>query len=262
MDYGARWYDGAIGRWTAVDPLAEDAPDWTPYRFAFDNPLSYIDPDGLFETKKEAKQYAKDNGIRTGLFSQNKVREQSDGTYAIENEREKTAISDLGGDLGVMTATMVSPTDVMDSRVVSDGNPWTSSDIRFEHVLRDGSVVDGGPALITGTAPTPGKPHLNSNKAVGDFATYTIKVLGRIFKIGKADVGRVTKSSGLPTRVHQQVRKLTKKYGQGNVDASISPIGKTTTKEAKRIEKSVLKKIFKRTGEVPPGNQRSFKPGQ
>ena len=59
MDYGARWYDGAIGRWTGVDPLAEDAPDWTPYRFAFDNPLSYIDPDGLFETKKEAKQYAK-----------------------------------------------------------------------------------------------------------------------------------------------------------------------------------------------------------
>ena len=211
MDYGARWYDGAIGRWTAVDPLAEDAPDWTPYRFAFDNPLSYIDPDGLFETKKEAKQYAKDNGIRTGLFSQNKVREQSDGTYAIENEREKTAISDLGGNLGVMTATMVSPTDVMDSRVVSDGNPWTSSDIRFEHVLRDGSVVDGGPALITGTAPTPGRGRvpkgefwINHAKKAGQHGGTFISKAGtylrtKLFKkVPKTDFSKTSTSRGTP----------------------------------------------------------------
>ena len=152
-EYGARWYGPAVGRFTGVDPLAEKAPSWTPYRYAFDNPLIFLDPDGMFEDRDAAKQYAKDNEIKTGLFRRNKIREQSDGTYAIENEREKTAISDLGGDLGVMAATMVSPTDVMDSRVVSDGNPWTSGDIRFEHALRDGSVVDGGPAIETGTAP-------------------------------------------------------------------------------------------------------------
>ena len=191
MDYGARWYDGAIGRWTAVDPLAEDAPDWTPYRFAFDNPLSYIDPDGLFEAKKEARQYAKENGINAGgvfgAFKRNKIREQSDGTYAIENEREKTAISDLGGDLGVMAATMVSPTDVMDSRVVSDGNPWTSGDIRFEHALRDGSVVDGGPAIETGTAPVGGGRFKKILKAAKIFDKISKRYRNRDGKLPKRD---------------------------------------------------------------------------
>jgi RHS repeat-associated protein len=48
-DYGARNYDPAIGRWMNVDPLAEQAPDWTPFRYGFNNPLRYNDPTGLSE---------------------------------------------------------------------------------------------------------------------------------------------------------------------------------------------------------------------
>src|SRR5690554_5148151 len=42
-------YDPAIGRWTSVDPLADLAPGWTPYRYGFNNPVRYTDPTGLFE---------------------------------------------------------------------------------------------------------------------------------------------------------------------------------------------------------------------
>jgi RHS repeat-associated protein len=73
-DYGARWYDAAVGRFTGVDPMA-DVPHsvgMTPYHFVANNPIRNIDPDGM-------DWYQNENGDQIWLNNRDATHTDDDG---------------------------------------------------------------------------------------------------------------------------------------------------------------------------------------
>jgi hypothetical protein len=115
-------------------------------------------------------------------------------------------------------------------------------------------------AAFVGTSDAGENTHLNRNSAKGHYGIYEIKIDGEVYKYGKADLGRVTQSSGDPTRLHQQLRKLRDTHSGDVKGKVINDLGVTTTAQAKQVEKATIQNHYNVNKNVPPGNQKSFKP--
>lgn len=92
-----RHYDSALGRFNVLDPMAELAPDFTPYRYGFNNPVIWSDASGLFETYSQAMSFLRDNGLdgRVSWFDKN---DPSKGFIAtvVGGEFDGTTFYDFG----------------------------------------------------------------------------------------------------------------------------------------------------------------------
>jgi RHS repeat-associated protein len=52
LDYGARWYSAALGRFTQPDSIVQDLTNtqaWNRYAYVQNNPINYNDPTGHME---------------------------------------------------------------------------------------------------------------------------------------------------------------------------------------------------------------------
>ena len=76
-----RHYDSALGRFNVMDPMAELAYDFTPYRYGFNNPVFFGDASGLFESYGAAQGWIDTYGLSNANIFYNKDK----GHYEIEN---------------------------------------------------------------------------------------------------------------------------------------------------------------------------------
>lgn len=185
------------------------------------------------------------------------------GKAALETIKEGMEVAAQGGKLVPATGAVSSGGGALAATGPALA-PIKGVEVAKTGVLMMEATKAGGSAAPKPKVPeaaTPKQPNLNNNAATSRFGVYEIEVADDLHKIGKADLNRVTQSSGLPTRLHQQVRKLEQSAGKGNVVGTVvEDLGETTSAQAKAAETARLQAYYEKTGKIPPGNQRSFKP--
>ena len=89
-------YDAGIGRFGAIDPLADDKQEsWNPYHYVFNNPTRFTDPTGLRPVvcsfKEDCEEAEEEEGARFAeMVARGQEEEEDDGKSKDENGNDNS----------------------------------------------------------------------------------------------------------------------------------------------------------------------------